>query len=478
MGGNSGFLPRPRIDSARRWIGSLPRDRVVGAIVILIALVVFLLSPVFNLSDNKYTFLLSETIYKQGKCSFNRIKDLPADYRLHHRGSNIFYGFPPGSSALSIPFVAMVNVCGFSVITPEGSYDVDCEVMMQRILAALLMAALAGVVYALARFQMPRSWGVFIALGTAFGTQVWSTASRAMWSDTWGIFLMTCVVWMLSAGLCARREISPWQLASLLAWSYIVRPTNAIPIVCVMAFLALHDWRKAVWTSLVGGGWLVAFIAYSERHYGQLLPPYFSAARLNFLHFGEALAGNLVSPQRGVLMYVPVLVFIGYLVIRYRRSLPHPRLVVLSAAICGLHFISISGYPHWYGGHSYGPRLMTGLVPWFVLLAVEGLQAWRAARLRLAEPRWIHRLPAAECCCGMALLSVCCVMHGIGATSRKANTWSCDPVSVDDYPERMWDWGQPQFLAAFQKPRMKSEYPVLDRLGRAGNPGVQARVNH
>ena len=78
----------------------------------------------------------------------------------------------------------------------------------------------------------------------------------------------------------------------------------------------------------------------------------------------ESLAGPLV--------FVPAIIFVGYLLIRYTKAPISPRLLVLSLAIIAAHLIVISGFPQWWAGRCFGPRFTTGLAPWFVLLSIVG----------------------------------------------------------------------------------------------------------
>jgi hypothetical protein len=49
-----------------------------------------------------------------------------------------------------------------------------------------------------------------------------------------------------------------------------------------------------------------------------------------------------------------------------------------------------------------------------------------------------------------AALAVSVLMHAQGALNRATMFWNVVPVSVDDRPERIWDWRRPQFLAGFE----------------------------
>lgn len=81
-----------------------------------------------------------------------------------------------------------------------------------------------------------------------------------------------------------------------------------------------------------------------------------------------------------MLVYVPVLPFVFYLVIRYRRHIAFRSLVWPSLFVVLTHVAVIAMSPLWWGGFSFGPRLTTDLVPRFVLLSVLGIDAMRKWR--------------------------------------------------------------------------------------------------
>jgi hypothetical protein len=285
-----------------------------------------------------------------------------------------------------------------------------------------------------------------LAFSVALGTQVLSTASRGLWSDTWGILLVGFVVYILLAQECGRRQIRPMLLATLLAWSYFVRPTNSLAVVAVTAYIFCFYRPLCIRYIVVGMAWLVAFIAYSWFHFGHALPSYFLASRLDFHSFWIALAGNLISPSRGLLIFVPVIIFVLYLLVRYANELPSRRLVILSLAIIVAHLIVISGFPQWWAGHCFGPRFTTGLVPWFALLgilAIRAQMAWREKHeIKRRSLRW-----NAEIAFGATLLLISVGINARGAMSGATALWNQKPVNVDEHPERVWDWKHPQFLA-------------------------------
>jgi hypothetical protein len=462
-----------------RLSGRFQPTFVLGVAIFAFTLFVFLISRVHQVADSSYSMMLSQSLLDHRSFTLDQYA-IPrleptwhgyyfkngSIYQLERVGDHVYYHFPPGTSILSVPFVAVLNLFGVSAVNPDGTYNPRGEVMIEAGLAALLMAMLASLFFYTARLLLPPGWSATIALGGALGTQVYSTASRALWSDTWGILLLGVVIYLLLAHELGRHRLNPILLASLLAWMYFVRPTFAVPIAAISIYLLVFYRPLFVRYALMGAAWLAVFILYSWTHYGHLLPAYYLANRLRFGVFWTALAGNLVSPSRGLLIYVPVLFFVAYLLIRYRRHIVYPRLVWLSLSIIVAHLILISGFPHWWGGHSFGPRFSTGLVPWFVLLGILGVRAmlkWREERSAksLSLRGWRVQLVF-----GGVLLLMSMFINTLGATSHATWLWNVRPRGVDEHPERLWDWRQPQFLAGYLPYPAPKTYPLvgLDRI--------------
>lgn len=436
------------------------RHAWVGLLIFSVTLVIFLFSRVHQVTDSNYSMMLTQSLLDHRSFTLDHYKT-PAVYQLEKVNGHTYYRFPPGSSVLSLPFVWVLNRFGISAVNQDGTYNPRGEMMIEAGLAAFLMALLAVIFFYTARILLSTSWSAVIALGGALGTQVYSTASRALWSETWGILLLGVVILMLLAQEEGKRRLQPVLLATLLSWMYFVRPTFVVPIAAISVYSFLFQRPLFVRYVLTGAAWLAGFVLYSRFHFGQLLPDYYRANRLLFNVFRTALAGNLISPARGLLIYVPVILFVAYLLARYRKTLSHLRLVFLSLAIIFLHLIVVSGFPHWWGGHSFGPRFTTGLVPWFVLLAILGVKAmlnWHAQSAR-PEKSISSRL---ELLCGGTLLLLSVVINTLGATSHATWLWNIRPRGVDEHPERLWDWRQPQFLAGYLPYPPPRTFPLVD----------------
>ena len=444
----------------------------VGIYVALLA--IFWASPVQIVSDSRYTLLLTHNLLHHGGFSLDRYglpRQLPVPYgaakldgdlyQLEYVDGHLHYFFPPGTSILVAPFVLAQEAFGRGVVGPDGTFNVQQEVRDQHFIAAALMAALGVVFYLTARLVLPVGWGTLVALGASLGTQVYSTASRALWNHAWGLLLIAATIYLLLSRETGRREkLPPVLLATLVSWSYFVRPTNSLFILGVTVYLLLFHRAGFVRYALTGAAWLGAFVAWSWFHYGQPLPTYYAAARLQAVTLKEALAGNLVSPSRGLLIFVPVALFVVYLPLRYWRYRRHARLLGLGVAVSACQYAAVSGFVPWYGGGCYGPRYTTEFVPWLALTAALGLAAalrWREDYRRAPDPRAWRRTLAT----GGALLAVSILINARGAIARSTRAWNEVPVPIDKAPARVWDWRYPQILAGILPLPLPHDFPLI-----------------
>ena len=453
--------------SLRRILSSIHIDLVVGASLLTLFFVIFWWSPVQQVTDSNYSLLLSENLlvhhtFALENYAIPRYAPFWQDYaykngEIYHLEwvrDRLYYFFPPGSSILSVPFVGLMRLAGLSPSNPDGTYNPQGEMAMEALLAAILMAFAGTVFYFTSRLFLPVRISVLIAVGAALGTQVWSTASRALWSDTWGIVLLSVVAYLLLATESNKRSFQPILIATLLAWSYFVKPTANLPIFGITVYVAIKHRRRLLPFLITGVVWFGGFIAYSYYNYRTVLPNYYLARRLSFTIFFESLAGHLISPSRGLFIYVPVIGFVIWMLVRYRKNIKERSLLWLSVFAVGSHLIVISGFDHWWGGFCYGPRLLASLIPWFVLLSILALKAMLDSGNN--RPRW------SQTALGLVLLAVSIFANARGALAESTWIWNTVPTNVDLQPDRLWSWRETQMLAGLIRPPQPRVYPPLE----------------
>jgi hypothetical protein len=206
-----------------------------------------------------------------------------------------------------------------------------------------------------------------------------------------------------------------------------------------------------------------ATLAYNLRVFGRPAGGYSLAFDGSFW---GGLAGLLASPGRGLFIYTPIAAFSvlgAWAWLRNRRRGDPPVCLV-----CVLYSVSLlllmAKWRLWWGGHCYGPRLLTDIVPCLVLLI---LPAWSMISAR-APLRVAFAVALA--------LSV--GIQAIGAFCYPKSRWDETPVSVDARPARLWDWrDSPLRRGLAAGPRLGPDSGFFRDLRRlfSGEPAVAAQ---
>lgn len=188
-------------------------------------------------------------------------------------------------------------------------------------------------------------------------------------------------------------------------------------------------------------GLFVGFVAFSNVAYGSWLPPYFLPGRLGGGSVVEALAGHLVSPSRGLLVYLPVVLAIPALAFANRQQVrAHRGLLVVAVGWPVALWITASLHPQWYGGFSFGPRILTDALPGLFLALVL---VWPRTPVTSAQ-RVIVGAAAV-----LALFGIW--MHTVqGLHNQYTLIWNVAP-RIEDDPGKAWDWAYPQWLATEER---------------------------
>jgi len=445
----------------------LHSDYVIAGFIFVITFVVFWISPIHQMTDSTYSMLLSQNVLKFHSFALDHYAISTTEVSEHTQletvDNHVYYYPPAGGPVLSIPIVAIMNAFNLSAANADGSPNHRGEAKMQAIVAPLLMAALAVVFFLTARLLLTSAWSTLIALGAAFGSQVWSTASRVLWSHTWEIALLGVAIWMLLAAETGKRKLRPMALATVLAWAYFCRPTAFIPILAITLYMLLAQRRLFVWYALAGSFWALLFAIYSWIHFRHFVPRYYRE-QVSVWHPLLSLSGSLFSPSRGLLVYLPVLFFVVYLLGRYWQDMPHRRLAWLALLVVLGHLITLSSLRTWWGGGCYGARLTTDLVPWFVLLTILGTSAmlrWKTRpEAHASMLNW--RVPLVA---GLVLLAFSIFINARGAISQETVNWENwrwqRPIGERDTAS-FWEWRYPQFLAGLLHPPLPDSFPVAE----------------
>lgn len=439
------------------------KDSIIKLALFIVMFTIFFSCPIQRIGDSKYTMLLSEQLLVNQRFDLDQYfwpyvdsSDYPKvsdgevwPRHVHKRIGHLYYIYPHGTSMLSIPFVGISRIFGISTINPDGRYNFDGEVKMQKFAASVLMSLLCVIFYITSRLVLPVNWSMVIAISGVLGTQIWSTASRSMQSHTWNVVLLALACFLMLRSEEGIKKIPPIALATILSWGFFVRPTAVSYIIPLSLFMLIRYRRQFLALFTTGIFWLTLFLAYSFYHFGQLPGYYLLGRTLSFKTWGIGLAAQSISPSRGLFIYVPLLIIVSYLLISYRKKLRHQALIISSLTAIFLHTLVVSSYKNWWAGVSYGARFYTDLVPLFVLLGILGTRAaldWYDKNCnQITNTRFKKRKTLEISAFGICLITGM-LFNGAGAISK--DKWNSRPLHISVQPLRAFDWKRPQFLCA------------------------------
>jgi len=337
--------------------------------------------------------------------------------------------------------------------------------VMEKFSASLLAALSVGVLYLALRRIAPRSTSLLISLTYGMASSTWSISSQALWRHGLTELSFAFLLWALLRRPAAAGHVFGAGFALVLAAAN--KPAYAILAILLFIYFAREQRRQlghfCVPILMIGS----LLLAYNLHYFGRLLgacpslsSPAVPGSALNQYQPStwNSLAGLLISPNRGLLIYIPWVVFSlwGAARIWKENTLKWGRYLLLGlAVVLPLH----ARFGSWWGGWCFGPRYLTDLLPFMAFFLVP---LWP----RIRASRWLRVAMAA------AVVAAVWVQI-VGACYYPRGFWDGRPVSVDADPRRLWDWSDTQISRSFRagraEPQLYYQLWTLFDLRGAGN---------
>ncbi len=424
-------------------------------------------------SDPAATLIVSQAILEHRTIRLDAYVDDP-DYPIDHlvghhivkRGGHYYGYFPVAPAVLSVPAVWGARRLGLDMRVGEQNREV------QHLLSAVTCGVVLVLIYLLGRSRLSPGASLAIALVFVLGSSLISTLGTALWSLNFAVLfeLVTLVLIMrLDAGRV--RAVSPWLVGTLLFAAFASRVSTAPFVAMVLVYLFVRR-RVLFWPAAATAGVLLAaFTLWWRWEQGQWAPEYGSLSRFGAAReFGlwAGVWGHLVSPSRGVLVFSPFLVVVGLMTTRVVRRLSGDLLFVSSVAAVAAHLLVASSATRWWGGFSFGPRILTDAMPLLLVATVATWCAVTSARTPVEVRGWALAFGVLGAC-GIFINSY------QGLYNVQTVRWNgAMPPTVDEDPASLFSWRYPQFLATAQsicdrhRDRILAsytEYGARERLG-------------
>jgi hypothetical protein len=345
--------------------------------------------------------------------------------------------FPPGMGILAVPFFAPFVLSGWDAL------DLGLLVHGGHVVAAIVEILATLVLWSvLRRFTGPR-WSLVLVLLYFLGTSVRTVASQALWQHSGVHVAVASALWLV-----LREEAVPlsrdFAAGLLLGLGAVVRQTTGL------LALGLHGFRPMRLIAMIAGAaiGLAPLLAYNDLAFGSPLEQGYGIKTFA-TPIQTGLYGLLFSPSRGLFIYTPYLVFAFLALLRAWRW---PG--VVAGRFRGLLLVWIAAlvvyatYSEWWGGRVFGSRFLDDFAP--ILFAAL---AWGTSVGMLGS-----RLGRVF----FGLLAAWSLVLFQAAAFVYDKSWDTFPVNVNDDPSKLFNWGDPQWLAVLR------QVPFADERAIAG----------
>lgn len=349
----------------------------------LVALYLLGYSPLFHSSDGLAMFAVTENVVRRGHWDISQLEWMGLQQGTYGPDGLLYCRKGPGTSLAALPLAWLGHVVpGWGMASAALLLNVLVTAGTAVLLAAWLERAGYGprvglavaLAFGAASLAWPYAKTFFSEPLTAFGL-MWAAYSALAYRSTGraqDAFLAGVGLGVSMTTRMANAVVVPLVGLSLWWPSHAERAQGGVGV-WARRLLSRHGRAMLAWATPVALSSLFLLTYNAARFGSPWISGYLPQERFsgNWL---QGVVGLLVSPGRGLLLYVPVLWFA---LLGWRRLwIEHRRDAVLWAAVAGLYVLLYGKWFMWHGGYAWGPRFLVPVVPLLFL----GLAPWLAER--------------------------------------------------------------------------------------------------
>jgi hypothetical protein len=352
---------------------------------------------------------------------FSYLHKTPEMKGMTFTGQHYVSSYPIGAAIFALPFYvvsAIGKMPGNSWFTLE----------LEKFAASFIVLASVIIFYfTLIRF-VNRSAALIISIIYALATSSFSVSSQALWQHGPSQLSLTTALYCLVRG--SKEPIWTSFAGFPAAFAVMCRPTDALLVAPIGLYVLFHQPRQFPRFMLCAIPPILFQLVYNNRYFDNPFRTQFEVAQKDFWStpIFEGLANILFSPSRGLFIYSPILIFaiIG-MILSWRKS-GTLLLRYLSVGVVA-NVLLYSKFFCWWGGYTYGPRLLADITPILCLFLIETKSLFTKSIFKIAF---------------LILAAFSITAHAIGSYADHMR-WNAD-VDINLHPEVGWYWTDNQLV--------------------------------
>jgi hypothetical protein len=431
---------------ASRWAAA-----VILLIAALLACLISICAPIriYTGMDPRGSSLVAQALIQKHTPRVDGYRLPPSQWLFEQIHGHTYSTYPLGTPILIIPVVAAVLPFG-----GDMQNDKD-DLILQKGIAPLTVCAFMILGYLILRcFLEPVNSATLAAVWT-LGSGVISTMGAALWSINFGVLFESLVVLILVRNETGHsKRLRPVLIGSALFCGFLCRPSAALLAIPTAILLWMRSKKAAVSMAATFGILLFGLCVYSINEFGTWLPEYYfeySAVHSPGVErWFKALYGLTFGPARGLFVFQPFLIAVALGALFYLNQLWRISLFWLAVSWIILDILMVSRWPVWWGGGSFGSRLLVESFPGWVLLT--GMIFAVAATNKKQHLILVS-------CFGLLVTVGIFINSYQGLYNWSTWEWNTLQKSQGADPKNVYDWRFPQ---AFANPAMIAEMKKED----------------
>lgn len=319
------------------------------------------------------------TFYLEGYCRFLACggPEGRTPFYLVRLGEHYLSFFPIGVSILALPVYFLALKLGL----PVTSFNIA---VLGRISAALMVSGSVVFVYLLLREFLEERVSFMLSLAYAFGSCSFGLSSQSLWQHGASQLLLAVSLFFLVRG-SRDEKLAPWA-GLFLSLATLCRYTNAISVIILSTYyLSKFRFRSFLRFLALGLVPLGFFLVYNFHYFGSLGNQGYAGQIFRYWSgpFPGGFLGEWLSPSKGILVYSPIFIFslLGVWLFFRRKSEVQDSLFGWVSVIVLVHSLVVGKWIHWFGGWSFGYRMMADMTPYLSLLWIPLVRSpwwWKA----------------------------------------------------------------------------------------------------
>ncbi|OHB71420.1 MAG: hypothetical protein A2W23_05955 [Planctomycetes bacterium RBG_16_43_13] len=365
---------------------------------------------------------------------------------MYYYSDTYFYTKSGNHYISSVPIILplVITPLYLPIILTFNLWDAPVEriilfsAIMEKIMASLIAAISVWAIFCLLMLITERKGlSILLSLVYAFATGTFAVSSQALWQHGFSeLMIILTLIYLVKLEKAGNHNNKYLLLAGLFtALAVAERQTNVTFAIPVLVYIFLcykrETMRFLIFPLIIGAG----FVAYNIAFFGSLAGIYSQGGRGWDMPSLTSIAGVLISPSRGLFIYTPVFLFsiAGMFFILKRRPSDNAtdnfyklrKIYIILIAFVLLQILMISSWYSWWGGGSYGPRMLTDISPAMVLLMIPALDGIRPSAIKRSAL--------------VLSISVSIFIQIIGAFFYPKGN-----IGVDENPSLLWRWQDSQ----------------------------------